>query len=895
MCPVISGGLSVGVPVTVFFCDVVGSGALVDRFGADWPRVVEWYQGVVGRAIEGCGGEVEDNRGTSFFGTFLDAGGAVRAAVEVQRAFVGGVRAADLGADFGVGVDGGDLRVEVCIGMHAGVVGDDVFVSEGGDSRFVGLGVHRGARVMVAANGGQALVTDAVRRLLNGDDAARLEDLGLHRLRDFPESVRLFHLAIDAQHRAAAFPAPKTLDYRPTNLTADDRPLLGRDAMIAQVKTTFLGDKSRLVTLTGPGGVGKTRLAVAIASDLLEEHRGGVWLVRAETLKRADQLLPAIAGVLSVPDVPGRSLLDAVVDRLQAASMLLVLDNLEQLDGVADVVSELVERTVSLRVLATSQTPLRITSESVFAVSVLELDDAIELFSLGAGGVGVALDVDDVAVKQRITSLVERLDRLPLAIELAAAQLRNLTLTELSEGLDAQLELQVKQPDRPQRQQSLHAIIDWSVAALPDQAHRLFIRLGVFTGITTLELMEEICGENINVIEAAATLVDFSLLRRADIGFGMPPAIQQTAAEQLTNSDEKPSLQRRHAETMAKKTEPLRNLNTVSPDAYKEALALEANFSAALAWAHAFDHQLYIGLVLNLAQWFNDSGRVKVALDELSAALVLAPVSDSRRSQLLWLRGHHVATSKTSEREQALSDIEEGLDLVGDSPSVERGNLLLALAIIKLWKSPDQALTTAIEAAEIFRELDRPDRLLRTLNLQASALIHSGNLAAAASILDEATQLASLPSNQDTLYATSMLANIKGDWALAVGKPFEALELFAGAVLRDQDSMFLMFYHAAGVILALERIGRFSEVVELLTALQVVTGELGYNYRSMNNPEVGWPDGILSTAREALSADEFTQQEERGRKIPSGQLATRLLAVANEVQLLATRPTSPWR
>lgn len=864
-----------GSVVVVLFCDVSDLKGLTARFGADWPSVVDCYQSLVGSAIERNQGHIEDGDATSFFGTFLGADGAtqaVRAAVEIQAGLRNMVWPGAAG-----------IELQAGIGLHAGNLDRYIFVNKYSGPRFVGVDVHRGARVKAAGRAGQVLVSAEVRSLVS-DTEFTFEDLGFHRLRDFPESVRLFNLVVFDDRRAEFFGPPEALDFRPTNLTADDRLLLGREELIAKVRATFLNDGRRLVTFTGPGGVGKTRVAIASGSELLDEYRGGVWLVRAENLRKAQELLPAIAAVMNVVDVPGSDLLDALVDRLDAAPILLVLDNLEQLSGVGDVISELVDRTVSLRVLATSQTPLRVSGEAVLAVPVLELDDAVELFGLGAQSANVALDLDDPEIKRTVVDLIERLDRLPLAIELAAAQLRVIPLTELARGLQAQLELQVAQRGKPERQQSLHAVIDWSIQALPTEARKLFTRLGVFTGVTTLELIEEVCGRGIDVLEAAATLVDFSLLRRVDIGFGMPPAIQATAAQMFKQSAEAPELRRVHAVSMTALSVPLIDCDRINSEASKQATALDRNFSSAVHWARENDAKLYLSLVMNLHGWWSDAGKARIALQEHSNALKVNGISDFQRAQLLGRRASFLVQS--GEQRKATVDIQEGMRLLNsgasDSSAVayERANMLSTLALCQAATNVREAAASLETAIGLFRENDQLDRLLYALCLQAQMLIQAGDLLKAQATLEQATTLVETRAITLVSRGLSTLSNIKGDWALAVGQHLNALEFFSTA-LANEIAAYLIVYHTAGAVVALDKLGRFDAVIELLIALESAAQEVGAVFdRLSSDPE--WPHTTLMNAREALDPNQLAEAEARGRKLSSGQLATRALALANE-------------
>lgn len=867
------GEIEGSLPVVVLFCDVAGLGEIVEEHGVEWAQVFPRYQEVVWAAIDGAGGCVEDGETTSFFGSFDEPVGALRAACEIQR----GLAVLDV-------PDGLEIRARV--GVHAGVLGETISRNVHSRPQFQGLDVHRGARVRGAARPGQVIVSGAVRDLVSLGERFIFEDLGFHRLRDFPESVRLFNLVVFDDHRAEFFGPPDTLDYRPTNLTADDRPLLGRNDLIEAVRSAFLDDHHRLVTLTGPGGVGKTRVAIAAGGELLDESRGGVWLIRAETLKRAEQLLPAIAVVLDVRDVPGKSLFDAIVARVEFSPMLLVVDNLEQLTGVADTISELIDRTTSLRILATSQTPLRISCETVLQVPMLPLDDAVEWFRLGARSAGTTLDLDNQKVKKTVEDLVESLNRLPLTIELAAAQLRNLTLSQLAEGIKSQLELPTLEPDKPERQQSLTAIINWSVNALPPQAQTLFTRLGVFTGITTLELIEEVCSKDIDVLDAAATLVDYSLLRRVDIGFGMPPSVQQTAAQLLANSDEQAELRRLHAITLTRHAARI-DIHKMTPEIAREGRALDANLMSAVNWARTADEKLYVEMVVNLAGWWRLLGRMKSGLKEIATALNFNFISRAQRAKLL---NHRVTYFyATGSPEKALADATESLKLVGTDASIERGNCLISLSMATYRSDLDASATIAADAAQIFRGLDRPDRLTSALLMQSQALLKAGHADDAAGLLDEASAIA---LSQQTYASISGLPNVKGDWALATNKPLAALESYATAL---QGSSLLSrsqeLFDITGIVFALWRLGEHQSVIELSGALEIACRDFGLNfdylfarpYCELLKIDKEWSDGVLRTAHDGLSNDQVTDAQTRGKELSGGQLTARALAITNRV------------
>src|SRR6185312_12563974 len=319
--------------VAMLFTDIEGSTRLVGRLGSGWPEVLEAHHALVGDAIAAEGGFVDRTEGDAFLAYFVDAAAAARAAVASLRA---------LRAHRWPPVVG-ELRVRM--GLHVGFV-------ERRSTGYVGLEVHRAARVAAAAHGGQLLLTDGARALIG--DVIRVEPLGVHRLKDFPSPEPLFCAVVDGRG-AAAFPPPQTELLRPTNLPAGTPVLVGREDALERVRRAFALDGERLVSLTGRGGVGKTSLALVAATGLLDEHPGGVWLVRLAAATSPGDVLPAVAAVIGADRDVSASLMDAVVGRLRdRGAALLVLDNLEHLLGAAPVLCSLLDQLPALRILVTS-------------------------------------------------------------------------------------------------------------------------------------------------------------------------------------------------------------------------------------------------------------------------------------------------------------------------------------------------------------------------------------------------------------------------------------------------------------------------------------------------------------------------------------------------------------
>ena len=445
--------------------DIEGSTRMAREAGDEWPAVLGHHDAILDAAIAAEAGEVSNTTGDGLFAVFDDTHAAVRAAVAAQRALR-------------------DHSIRARMGIHRGRL-------QRGAAGYLGIEIHRLARVMAAGHGGQVLLSAAAR---DGLDGVELEDLGLHRLKDFPEPERVFHLVIDGS-RPADFPPLKTRSVRPTNLPVLETPLVGRTDELAALRL-LLTERARLVTLTGQGGSGKTRLALAVAVDLLDGFAGGAWFVPLADHVDAAQLLPTVAEKLRVADEAARPLLVTLADRFEQELTLLVLDNLEQLRGAPAVVRDLLAAAPSLRVLATSQAPLRIAAEHVMALGPLPPGDAQRLFVERATARRAGFDASDSMAA--ITAICKRLDGLPLAIELAAARTAALSPENLLDRLDgAMTVLKGRDHDRPERHRSLQAAIEWSHGLLGPRQQMLFAWLTAFATSFTLADAEALLHDDI--------------------------------------------------------------------------------------------------------------------------------------------------------------------------------------------------------------------------------------------------------------------------------------------------------------------------------------------------------------------------------------------------------------
>lgn len=850
----------------MLFSDVEGSTRLAQELGAAWPAVLADHRRLLRDAITGAGGYIEVTEGDSFFATFADASSALSAALEGQRALRRHPWPEAVG----------ELRVRM--GLHTGF-------ADHTDGHYVGLEVHRGARVAAAAGGGQVLLSDATKAAIARSVEA--EDLGWHRLKDFPDPIRLYHLLVDRDRPASAFPPPKTLDIRSTNLPPTDRPLVGRTAEQKMIVEAFLEDDARLVTLTGLGGVGKTTLALAVARSLLDAYTGGVWLVRAEALASRDELLQAVGAAIRVRDVPGVDLIHAIADRLETGRHLLVLDNLEHLTDGPLAVADLLKCAPGVAVLATSRAPLRLESERAITLGPMQDDEAVSMFAARAAAVDPSLTLDDPETLAAVEELCRRLGFLPLALELAASRLRLMSPRQLLDRLGSALDLKGTEADRPERQRSVRATIEWTLGLLPDDAARLFTRLGVFSGIPSLDVIEMVCGEDIDVLEAAAALVDYSLLRRAGPGLELIEALREVAVERLEASKETEEIRRAHAEAMIILGRGVRSSATAPKATLEQMDSLLADTWAAARWTRASDPHMHAALVANLSPWWAWRGALRGAIDEIEAALGATDLQPPGRGELLINRAHLLLLA--GRNSDALRDAEEAMPSLGDRSDLDRAGDLHVLAWAQMFAGrPDDAVETGRAALECSRRSGARERVVSSLLNLAQSLMQSGSSTDAGPLLDEAEMLS------EALETASALGmwNIRGDWCLLIGDPARALEGFARSLAYSHGIIGHVTYDMAGIAVALEQLGENEYALEVATALAIAVEDWGAPLEIMSQFEGGVP-AAMDRARRALSAERAQAAESRGRAVEADARASHALGVARDV--LASRDVSERR
>ena len=521
--------------VTFLFTDVEGSTRLLHELGAErYAEALAEHRWVLRQAFARHGGVEVDTQGDAFFVAFPTAPGALAAAADTVAALAAG-------------------PIRVRIGVHTGT---PLLAEEG----YVGVDVHRAARIAAAGHGGQVLVS-APTAALAGTDGLR--DLGEHRLKDLSAPERIHQLG------DADFPPLKSLHQ--TNLPVPATPFLGRERELTELLGLLAQADVRLLTLSGPGGTGKTRLGLQAAAETAERYPDGVFWVPLAPLRDPELVLGAAGQALGAKD--------GLAEHIGARSLLLLFDNFEHLIEAAAALSGLLASCPNLQLLVTSREVLRLPGEQVYPVPPLEPQDGTELFRARAR----AADPSFVSTAA-LPELCARLDNLPLALELAAARTRVLSTEQLLERLSGRLDLLKAGRGVDARQQTLRATIEWSHDLLDDDEQRLFARLAVFGGGCTLESAEDVCDADLDVLQS---LVDKSLVRIRDGGrFWMLGTIREYALERLEASGEADAIRRRHAEhflALAQEAEP--SVLGVNPAAWLARLEEEHdNLRTALDW-----------------------------------------------------------------------------------------------------------------------------------------------------------------------------------------------------------------------------------------------------------------------------------------------------------------------
>jgi predicted ATPase/class 3 adenylate cyclase len=611
--------------VTFLFSDIEGSTRLAQERPSAWPDLLRRHQELMRAAFAEHGGVEVGTEGDSFFAAFDSAVGAVAAAADAQRAL-----AAEPWPDGCV--------IGVRIGLHTG----EAVVR---DRTYVGVAVHRAARIGDAGHRGQVLLSGTTRALVVDRLPAgtSLLALGRHRLRDLDTSEEISQLVIEGL--PSEFPPIRTLDATPNNLPIQATAFFGRETQIAEV-VEELG-RARLVTLTGPGGTGKTRLSLQVAASLIGKFPDGVFFVPLGPITQADLVVPAIAHEVGLPDRGGSRPMERLHAHLRERRVLLVLDNFEQVIDAAPAVGELLAAAPAISVLVTSRSPLHVYGEREYPVPPLDVPDPRDLPAFGElsqyDSVALFVDRARAAVPSftitndnapAVAEICFRLDGLPLAIELAAARVKLLSPEAILERLGRSMTLLAGGArDLPARQQTLRGAIAWSHDMLDEGDRKIFAALSTFVGGASFDAIESVCTDpELDVFECLESLVDKSLIRRSEgvdgeVRFGMLETIREYAHERLVERGKASELSESHAAwylALAERVQP--EIMGSEKGRWLDLLDQEhGNLRAALGWAiEAGEVETAMRLVSALWRFWQMRGHLAEGLGHASAAIGMA-------------------------------------------------------------------------------------------------------------------------------------------------------------------------------------------------------------------------------------------------------------------------------
>jgi len=756
--------------VSLLFTDIEGSTRLIEELGeSGYVDALAEHRRLLRAAFSAHGGVEVDTQGDAFLYAFADPVEALAAAAQGQEALAPG-------------------PAQVRMGLHTGEL---PLTGEG----YAGRELHKAARIAASGHGGQVVVSAATRALIDGE----LTELGEHRLKDFDEPVPLFQLG------DGRFPPLKTISN--TNLPRPASSFVGRgrerDELLA-----LLRNGSRLVTLSGPGGSGKTRLALEVASELVPAFKAGVFWIGLSALRDPTLVTQTIAQTLGAKD--------GLAEHVSQRELLLLLDNFEQVVKAAPELSQLLAACPNLRLLVTSRELLRISGEVEYPVPPLAEPEAVELFC----------ERSRLEPEETIAALCRRLDDMPLAVELAAARTRVLTPARILDRLGQRLDLLKGGRDADPRQQTLRATIEWSHDLLTEDEQQLFARLAVFAGGCTLDAAEAVCDADLDVLQS---LVEKSLLRHTGDRFWMLETIREFAAERLAGQLEAGRIFERHAQWCLRLvTSALGELRGATAAEWLARLNAELeNLRSAIGWARDHDERLEVELVG--AAWYFLYVRtlLREALDYLVHALETARSNSLDQAELLYGAGSVAfQMGDYAASQQWYEQLLEFGRARGDARLIAKSLAILA-NVAFTGNDRERSRALYLDAADAARECGD----VLALSIVASGLgeiaLETGDAAAARTHhqyeLELARELSNPRAEAIAFAALSRVALVERDTDKAAADLDSALRL--ANALGDQAGIIVCLVGSAEV--AAQR-GELARAARLLGAADGLGEELGF-------------------------------------------------------------------
>jgi predicted ATPase/class 3 adenylate cyclase len=861
--------------ITFLFTDIEGSTRLLQTLGEEYRSAEDRHSEILRTAIGAADGHVVRTEGDSFFVTFRNPIQAVRAAVIAQRKLAENEWPR-----------GADLRVRMGLHTGEGVLG-------GGD--YIGIDVNRAARIAAAAHGGQVLLSETTRALVQHDlpDGVGLRDLGEHRLKDLAHPERLFDLVIDGL--SSGFPPIRTSSARPNNLPLQLTSFVGRTDQIAQ--TVQLLEGHRLVTLTGPGGSGKTRLAVEVSTEVMPRFDDGVFFVDLAPLSDDAQVPSEIVQALRMREQPGRALIDTLVDGLAVKTVLLVLDNFEHVLPAAWVVERLLGAAPQLRILVTSRAPLRLYGEQEQPVPPLALPDlgvahelevlsrseAIALFFERARSARPGFGLTD-GNATAVVGICAGLDGLPLAIELAASRIKVLSPQAILARLAARQDvLRTTARNLPPRQRTLRSAIDWSFRLLDEPEQRLFARLSVFRGGASFDAAEAVGNPDgaFDALESLSVLVDNNLVLQieqpdGEPRFGMLETIREYAGDLLACGDDAGPTQQRHAEFfLALAHDGESHLTTEDQVRWLNRFEQEhGNLQAGFQWSlDTGEPQKGLSAAASIWRFWQQRGYLFVGrswLERLLSATAAEQTATVAKGHLAagsiaYWQGDYTATERHYVRGM---EIFEALD---DRPGIAEALYNLAF-IPEPADSLDSAERTADpvsiermqDALQRFEELGDVAGVAKAKGNMAFYLAFAGDMESAGSLLEEAIagyrQVHEKLHLADALIAYGQGLLLRGDYVDARAALIEALGL-----VHEADNWAAVSGVLEGMSFLESRQGRHERAVRILGSFQEIRRTMEFTYPLAASSTLGID--VVADARKAIGDEAVDRARAEGRSM----------------------------
>ena len=858
--------------VTFLFTDIEGSTRLLQGLGDEYPAVLSEHHRILRGAVEAAGGVAIGSEGDSLFAAFAGAPAGLAAAVHAQRS---------LAAQHWPG----DTTVRVRMGLHTG----EALVRDG---TYVGLDVHRAARIAAVGHGGQILVSESSRALVEATlpDGVELRDLGRHRLKDLAQPERIYQAVIAGL--PSEFLPIRSLDATPNNLPTQMTSFVGRAREVAEARRLL--SESRLLTLTGPGGTGKTRLSLQLAAGVAPEYPDGVFFVPLGTIDDPGLVPAAILLALGLREAPKQPPAERLSEHLRGRHLLLVLDNFEQVTPAAGLVADLLRACEGLRVVVTSRATLHIYGEHEYAVPPLGLPEigtttnpaelatyeAVALFTQRAMAAKPGFEIT-TANAAAVAEICTRLDGLPLAIELAAARVKLLPpqalLIRLGRRLDA---LDSGARDLPARQQTLRGAIAWSYDLLDASAQRLFARFSVFVGGADLGAAEAVCGDAaIDVLDGLAGLVDQSLVGQEEVDgeprFAMLFTIRDFAHEQLAKLDDATAVADRHAGVylaLAEASAP--GLTGSDQKRLLDRLVLEnGNLRGALTWS--IEHgNAETALRLGSALWrfWQMRGMLSEGADWLDRILAIPETAAFPRERAGTLEAAGGVAYWRGQMPVAMGHYAASLELcraIGDKPAIANALYNVAFPTLVTRLEVERSRVNFEESLAMFRELGDTAMVARVLWGLGNAYYFSGqNEAARDALVEDVEMLRTLSDPFSLAWAlhTLGLAYYRLGQAVTHSAPVwrESLRHFAavgdisGITILLNDFGLLAF--AQGDVLRAARLSSASD--RLADTGGAMLGTLVSEFEDANAAQAGMDQTVVEAAREEgrrMSVEEAVQ------------------------------------